>query len=231
MTGSSTRRQRMEDDHYLIIAEHYNSRLRAHGDTAKGADWPNQSDREVRFDVMLDLLSGDAAPSVDLLDFACGSGDMLRYIHSRSLRRIRYRGADISAEALALARAKFPGTPFIEIDILTAPDGDVAALVADYCVINGLFTVKADLSDEEMWSFLTRVVGRLWGVVRKGIAFNVMSKHVDRERSDLFHLPFDRAAEFLHRLAGRSIAFRADYGLYEYTCYAYKQPRRSRIAR
>lgn len=219
----------MDPDRYLNIVGHYNSRLRAFGDTARGADWPNQADRELRFDVMLGLFSGEESPSVEVLDFACGSADLLRYVQDQNIQRIRYRGADISADALRFARAKFPSAFFIEIDILTATDEDVAALTADYCVINGLFTVKADLSNEEMWSFMTRVVGRLWSVTRKGIAFNVMSKHVDRERPDLFHVSFDRLAEFLHGLAGRSIVFRADYGLFEYTCYAYRRPRRGRV--
>ena len=51
-----------------------------------------------------------------------------------------------------------------------------------------------------------------------------MSKIVDWERDDLFHLPMDDAARLLHRLAGRHVRMRADYGLYEYTAYAYKRP-------
>ena len=112
---------------------------------------------------------------------------------------------------------------------MLASDDQLDALGADYCVINGLFTVKSSLSDEEMWLFMTRVVNRLWRVIRKGIAFNVMSKQVDHERSDLFHVSFDRLAEFVHSLAGRNIVFRADYGLYEYTCFAFKSARRARI--
>jgi len=216
----------MNRSSYLKIAEHYDACLKANGDTAKGADWPNQADREVRFDVMLDVLAGDASPSIDLLDFACGTGDMLRHIRNRDLKHIRYRGADISAAALRLARAKFPDSPFTEIDIVRASDAQVAALAADYCVVDGLFTVKTAIGDEDMWLFLTEVIGRLWKVTRKGIAFNVMSKQVDYERPDLFHLSLDRAAGFLHSMAGRSVAFRADYGLYEYTCFAFRQPRR-----
>jgi len=56
-----------------------------------------------------------------------------------------------------------------------------------------------------------------------GIAFNVMSKHVDWERDDLFHLPFDTLAEFLEEHLTRNYVFRNDYGLYEYTTYAYQQ--------
>ena len=69
-----------------------------------------------------------------------------------------------------------------------------------------------------------RGVECLWSVVRKGLAFNVMSKHVDWERDDLFHVPMDRVAALMHRLAGRNVTLRADYGLYEYTCYGYKLP-------
>jgi hypothetical protein len=54
------------------------------------------------------------------------------------------------------------------------------------------------------------------------MAFNVMSKAVDWERDDLFHVSMDRLATLLHGLAGRRIVFRADYGLYEYTAYAYR---------
>jgi len=208
---------------YLELASRCDASLREHGDSAKGAEWPNQQDREVRFEVMLDLLRRDASNRIELLDFACGTGDLLRYMRSRNIADVDYRGADISDEPLKLARQKFPDISFTRIDVLGASDTEVAGLAADYCIINGLFTVKHSLSEAEMWFFLTRVVSRLWPLMRKGIAFNVMSKHVDWERSDLFHLPYDQAAEFLHGLAGRNIAFRADYGLYEYTCFAFKQ--------
>jgi dTDP-4-amino-4,6-dideoxygalactose transaminase/SAM-dependent methyltransferase len=215
----------MQVDAYRKLADHYDACLRQHGDTAKGADWPNQKDRETRFSVMLDLLEDDLSPHIDLLDFACGTGDLLRYIRARASPRIHYRGVDISADAIARANSKFPGASFTRIDLLNAPEEEVAALAADYCVINGLFTVKSSLADADMWLFMTRTLERLWPIMRKGIAFNVMSKQVDYERSDLFHVSFDRLAEFLQPLAGRNIVFRNDYGLYDYTCFAFKLPR------
>src|SRR5436309_15143873 len=75
-----------------------------------------------------------------------------------------------------------------------------------------------------MWEFMTRVIRRLWPVTRKAMAFNVMSKQVEYERADLFHVSLDRMAGFLHQLAGRSVTFRADYGLFEYTCYVRREP-------
>lgn len=215
---------RMKREQYLSISNHYDSRLRSYGDSARGADWPNQEGREVRFDVMLGVMGNDQDRPIELLDFACGTGDLLRHLLKKGLRQVRYVGVDISAHALGFARAKFPTTSFKQVDILSACDREVEELATDYCVVNGLFTIKANLTQNEMWSFFTAVFRKLWRVVRKGIAFNLMSKHVDWERSDLFHVSFDQMADFLHQLAGRNIAFRADYGLYEYTCYVFKRP-------
>ena len=77
-----------------------------------------------------------------------------------------------------------------------------------------------------MWSFMTATLERVWPFVRHGLVFNVMSTAVDRQRADLFHVSYDRLARFLHDLAGRSIGFRADYGLYEFMAYASKRPLR-----
>jgi len=55
-----------------------------------------------------------------------------------------------------------------------------------------------------------------------GVAFNVMSKHVDWERDDLFHLPFDTLARYLIASLTRNFVIRSDYGLYEYTTYIYR---------
>src|SRR5437660_3888891 len=210
---------------YLKIMRHYDACLQQHGDTARGADWPNETDRQTRFSIMLGLLEAEADDRVDLLDFACGTGELLRHLDRLGRPPVSYQGVDISRSALEFARAKFPDAEFKALDILEATDQEVASLSCDYCIINGLFTVKRELSDEEMWDFTTSVIRRLWPITRKGIAFNVMSKRVERERADLFHVSLDRMAGFLHQLAGRSVTFRADYGLFEYTCYVRREPR------
>ena len=168
---------------YFKLAERYKSFLRTHGEKASGADWSSPTEREVRLEVMLDLLEGDASPRIDVLDVGCGSGDMLRYIRSnRAQQHIRYHGIDVSVAALDLARAKFPDGAFSEIDLAPASDQSIDTLATDYAIINGLFTAKGPLSEADMWSLLRHVIARLWGVVRKGIAFNVMSKRAKSEK-------------------------------------------------
>jgi dTDP-4-amino-4,6-dideoxygalactose transaminase len=215
---------------YLEIMHHYDACLLRHGDTARGADWPNEIDRQTRFTVMLDVVASDRAERVDLIDVGCGTGELFRRAQQVERPSISYRGIDISPLALQFARAKFPCAKFLAFDILEANDQELTALASDYCVINGLFTVKRDLSNDEMWRFMTGVISRLWPITRKAMAFNVMSKHVQYERDDLFHVSLDQMAGFLHELAGRSITFRADYGLFEYTCYVWKSPRATATA-
>ena len=200
----------------------YDRALGQFGDTAQGALWPNEADRLLRFDVMLDLLeAGDRRPTV-LCDLGCGTGELLARIRERGLSHIRYVGIDRSALALELARAKFPENEFHQLDV-NAEGADLEAVACDYLVANGLFTFRQGLSQEQMRGFLERSVRAVWPKVRRGIAFNVMSKQVDWERDDLFHASMDDMAQLLHSLAGRRVRLRADYGLYEYTCFAWRE--------
>lgn len=199
----------------------YDRGLAEFGDTAQGAHWPNEHDRRTRFEVMLDVIEEGPDASVVLCDLGCGTGELLAHIRDRGLQQVAYIGVDRSARALAYAREKFPDAAFVEVDV-TAPDADLRPIACDYLVANGLFTGKFDLSHDEMWAFLVATIERVWPYVRRGLAFNVMSKVVDWERPDLFHLPMDEAAQLLHRLAGRRVRLRADYGLYEYTSFAYR---------
>jgi len=92
----------------------------------------------------------------------------------------------------------------------------------DYIVLNGVLTEKVGLSFEEMLSYSMRLLELLFRKANIGIAFNVMSAHVDWKRDDLFHLPFDTLTHFLSQRGYRNFIIRNDYGLYEYTTYLYK---------
>jgi SAM-dependent methyltransferase len=205
---------------YRSIADHYAACLERHGDNHLGVDWPNEEDARTRQRVMLELIRpGPGTEPRRLLDFGCGAAHLLEYIRAEQRTDIDYAGLDISEPFVELSQAKFPDARFWCMDVLT---DDVLALPRfDYAVMNGVFTEKLELSYDEMFDFMSRTVTRVFSLVEVGIAFNVMSKHVDWERDDLFHVPFDEVAAFLIANVTRNIVLRADYGLYEYTVYAY----------
>jgi hypothetical protein len=94
----------------------------------------------------------------------------------------------------------------------------------DYIILNGVFTEKRELSFDEMYEYFKTLIKVLYLKTKVGLAFNVMTKYVDWEREDLFHLSFDLLASFLKDEVTRNFIIRNDYGLFEYTVYLFKEP-------
>lgn len=209
----------MTDKPYLALARHYERCLEEHGDTCRGVDWPKEQDAATRYAIMLGVMPPERPAT--LLDLGCGAGHLLEFIR-REGRAIDYSGLDISAKFIELCRRKFPGVLFHCADLLA----DRIDLPRFDCVImNGVFTEKRELSFDEMLAFFRAMVRCAFELADVGIGFNVMSKQVDWERSDLFHLPLDELSRFLTAEVSRHFVIRHDYGLYEYACYVYRSSR------
>lgn len=203
---------------YHSIIKHYENCLEKHGDTSLGVDWHDKKDVvEKRYKVMLDIipLSNEIKT---LLDFGCGLGHLLEYIIKNKITNIEYSGLDISKKFIDVVAKKFDDVKFYHLDILD--DNSIPEF--DYIAMNGIFTEKRELSFEEMFEYFKKVLSEVFKKAKSGIAFNVMSKAVDWEREDLFHLPMDLLVEFLTKELSRKFIIRNDYGLYEYTVYLYK---------
>ncbi|KUG09614.1 class I SAM-dependent methyltransferase [Solirubrum puertoriconensis] len=209
--------------HHVIVAQ-CESYLAAHGDNHKGVGWPNFDDAQLRYQVMLDglLAAVPAGKQVCVLDFGCGPAHFHAFLQQQPhATRVEYTGLDLSEKYLAIARQKFPNTTFLQLDVLKEPE---ALPTFDYIVLNGIFTQKCSNSFEEMWAYCQETLRTLWPKARHGMAFNAMTKQVDWERDDLFHLPMDTLAAFLKKELTRHFTFRHDYGLFEYTSYLFREP-------
>lgn len=201
------------------IAAHYESCFARHGNCCQGVDWPNAADAETRYRIMLEVIREPASEPVRLLDLGCGLAHLYEHIERTGWRGIEYAGLDVSQQFIEAARSKHPGLELYQADLL---DSSTLIPEFDYVVMNGVFTEKVTLSFEEMWEYTQRMLQRAFAQARRGIAFNVMSKQVDWEREDLFHLPFDLLAGFVTTRLSRNFVIRNDYGLYEYTTYVYR---------
>ncbi len=206
---------------YMSIVEHYEHCFARHGATPKGMDWPNERDLVTRFDVMIDVIPARKRSSCTVLDIGCGAGLLVDRLKERRLFDERlYRGIDLSDKMVEAARRRHQGVRFAVRDILQKP---LAPRSVDYAVMNGVLTEKVSLAQGAMEAYACRMVKAAFDASRRGIAFNVMSSHVDWRRRDLFHFPLDRAVKFLVRECSRHIVIRMDYGLYEYTVYVYRK--------
>ena len=92
----------------------------------------------------------------------------------------------------------------------------------DIIIMNGVFTEKRELSNSEMFEYLIELLKSLFQNTNGVLCFNVMSKNVDWERDDLFHLSIDKLTKHLRSDFGNKYIIRNDYGLYEYTVYLFK---------
>jgi SAM-dependent methyltransferase len=199
--------------------EHYEACLARHGDTHLGVDWPKPQDAETRYRVMLEVIRSPRPQTVKLLDFGCGASHLYEHIVTNGISGIEYTGLDLSPKFVELSHKKFPTNQYICADILEDPD---AVPASEYIVMNGVFNEKRGLTFDEMLAYFERTLTAVFAKAQRGIAFNVMCKHLDWEREDLFHLPFDTLARILIRALTRNFVIRNDYGLYEYTTYVYR---------
>lgn len=209
----------MNPSPYGALARHYEACFARHGDTHKGVDWPNAEDARTRYRVMTQVVR-DKGP-LDIVDLGCGLGHFLDFLRDNGRTDLRYSGLDISPVFIEACRRKYPGVRFDCADVL---ENETAMPPADYVVMNGVFTERCGIGYDAMFAFMTAVLTVAFRSARKGIAFNMMSKHVDWERDDLFHVPYDDIARFVIGNLSRHHMVRADYGLYEYTVYVYKTP-------
>jgi SAM-dependent methyltransferase len=202
------------------LVEDYFDRL---GDNPRGMGWPNEPDAVRRYNVMLDVVrSADRQRfqrPIRLLDLGCGTGHLLEHIKACGrIHEFEYTGIDLSDRFIQIARDKHPDGDFRLMDIL---EEGSALEMFDYAVINGVFTSKCQMSFDEMWHFVQKILTKLYQHTTGGLAVNMMSKQVDWERDDLFHMPLDTLAFFLCRNLTRHFVIRNDYGLYEFTSYIY----------
>jgi SAM-dependent methyltransferase len=207
---------------YKSIVEHYENCLEKYGDTHLGVDWPNENEMIKRYQVMLNILSftKQAESELSVLDFGCGTAGLNSYIKENKFNNLKYFGLDFSSKFIDVAKNKYPNNIFFCLDILKNKK-EIGTF--DYSILNGVFTEKRELSFDEMWLYFQEVITKVFQITNKGIAFNVMSKNVEWERDDLFHVPLDLLTSFLSKELSRHFIIRNDYGLYEYTVYLFKK--------
>jgi SAM-dependent methyltransferase len=205
-----------------LISEACEEDLLKYGDNFRGVGYTkSEYEASERYALMLEVIRERGA-EISLLDLGCGLGHLLDFIQRHTAyQNVRYTGLDLSRRYIDAARKRHPETAFVLMDVLGS---DAELGTYDYIILNGLFNYRGSISWDEMLLYWQRLTAVCYAHCTRGIVFNVMSKLVDWERDDLFHLPFDSLAAFVGKHLSRHFIIRHDYRAYEYTTYVYRSP-------
>jgi SAM-dependent methyltransferase len=214
-------------DKQPLRPEYHNSRnceinyLTVYGDNAQGACYRNEEEARRKYALMLELIR-ERDERVTLLDFGCGLAHLYDYIETLpDASLIQYTGLDLSPAYLGVARRRRPEANLVHMNVL---ESEALLPEFDYVIANEIFNCRGNIPLGPWTEYWREMVTLLFRHARRGLAFDVMSKIVDWERDDLFHLSLDAMAEFVGRRLSRHFIVRHDYGKYHYAVFVYRTP-------
>jgi 2-polyprenyl-3-methyl-5-hydroxy-6-metoxy-1,4-benzoquinol methylase len=206
------------------LREHYARTFEEHGATVRGVDWGTDDGRlRLRYEKMAAVIEPGPGPEPTLLDVGCGFGGLFEYLRSAGTA-VAYTGIDVVAEMVEHAAQAFPEAAFLCCDVFAyAPPNPF-----DYVVCNGILTQKLDASTAAMDVYAERLIKTMFILCRRGIAFNVMSTHVNYTVDNLYYRdPAELLAWCLENVTTRARLDHLYPPLHEYSLYLYREAQAS----
>jgi SAM-dependent methyltransferase len=197
-------------------ARYYEAKLREHGPTPRGVDWNDERSQRIRFERLLEVLSGASEP-FSLNDYGCGYGALLDSLAERH-SSFAYTGYDVSAEMVAEAQRRYAGERRARF---TSDRAEVDR--AQFTLASGVFNVKQEVPDDVWSAYVLATLDDLARLSSRGLAFNALTAHADpeRRRPDLFYADPAAMVDHCLRTYSRDVILRHDYELYEFTVIVY----------
>ena len=185
-----------------------------YGDSSAGVGWFKAEMTDPRFEALTSHIKNNECR---VLDFGCGLGAMREWMLER-IGNFDYVGIDITPNNVDVAKQKYPDCKFFLGDILTNSSILSEIGLVDYSVLCGVFTMKIDFSDDDMFEFMKRTLKEVWSMTTKSMSFNLTSNLVDYKKDFLMHVPFDKITKFVNDELSRNFEIKAHYGgSYEYS--------------
>lgn len=195
-----------------IYRKHYEDTLGKYGDTPQGVNWSSVESQFLRFQILSEV---DDLNRKKIHDVGCGLAHFADFL-ARKGTNCEYVGSDISPLMIEKAKRRLPHAQLYVADILD--DATQEWMTADYLFASGVFYVKGTNARNTWRQFVEEMLIRMFSLAKKGIAFNMLTAHVDYEETNLFYLPPAKALDWCIRNLGRHVVLRHDYPLWEYRC-------------
>jgi len=186
----------------------------------EAAHWKGKGKTWLRFQILTEI---DDLNNKIILDFGCGNGLLLDFLRERNMN-CEYYGWDISKRMIEVAKKRHPEAKFKVCNIIRE---ELSAYdkFFDYVLVSGLFYIKVDAEPEVHEAWIKNILLKLWPLCREGVAVNFLTEYVDWKEKNLYYCPIGDIMPFCVKNLSRWLVIRHDYPLYEFTIYAYKNPR------
>lgn len=193
---------------------YYSDKLKRHGATARGVDWPSAASQYLRFVQLLRICDLNGPFSVN--DFGCGYGALLEYFEYRHRgAAILYHGIDISPLMIEAAKLRWKHNARAKFSTAST-----CQEIADYSLASGVFNVKLNWPVEEWETYVGSILGDLRANSRYGFAVNFMLPPEEPpDQPLLYRTRPERWTGYLNTL-GCTVEQVSDYGLREFTLLA-----------
>jgi SAM-dependent methyltransferase len=182
------------------LSRHYDGLVRRHGDAPEGAQYADRETQERRMAVLCEI---GVAKDSKVLDFGCGTGQLLSYLQRSLGYEGEYVGYDVSPAAIELARSAHPAGRFEVRNVLEQP----AEEKFDYVLVSGVF--NNHVSDNR--GFFEAISRRLMAQAGVGYAFNMLSRFVDFFDDGLYYEDPLHAFRFCKEQLSPLVTLRHDY--------------------
>jgi len=198
------------------IENYYQALFKKFGDSHETVRYSSKEGQLKRYKTLIKV--GDLTDCT-VLDFGCGVGHFLEFLHSQHQSIEKYTGLEIVPEMLTFARNKYPNASFFS-------PTELNKLSYDYGFVSGTFNDKMK-NNRGFWQ---DTIVDLFSKCKRGIAFNMMSTYVDFQNRDLFYENPEYVFKFVKNNLTPYVTLRHDFETkentipFEFVIYAYKFP-------
>lgn len=196
------------------VIEYYTDKIKKHGPNSQGVDWNGKDSQYLRFDILSNIFRDKS--NFSLLDYGCGYGELLSYLHAKDYKNIKYMGFDLSNEMLSQASKKHKEGNFIN----KIPNN----FKVDYAILSGTLHIKLKISESKWKNHVLKTLNHLNQITDKGFSFNLLTSYSDEEykKDRLYYASPEYIFSYCKQNFSKDVLLDHSYGLYEFTVFVKK---------
>ena len=191
----------------------YEDWLDEHGaESSRAVAWNDPTLQSLRFDLLAQVMEGDEP--VTVADFGCGTGALAAHLAARAEppALAAYTGYDLVPAMIEAARERH-SDPRMRFEV-----GTEVREEADYVLVSGTFTLRAEVADAEWEAHVRDRLEGLWARSRRGLGFNLMTRGIEVAESTVYTGDPEAWAAWCSRaLPGARVALRYGPPLPDFT--------------